>query len=75
MTIVRANVNANILIQINGVADGSARGLFIKMPGVRLYIKKTLIPFKVQSPPPSIGLHLYQLGVHIRARRKKRIKI
>ena len=30
---------------------------------------KTLIPFKVQPPLPSIGLELYQLGVHIRAKK------
>ena len=33
---------------------------------------KTLIPFKVQHPLPSIGLDLYQLGVHIRAKKKKK---
>ena len=35
---------------------------------------KTLIPFKVQHPLPSIGLDLYQLGVHIRAKKNKKKK-
>ena len=32
------------------------------------------MPFKVQSHLPSIGLELYQLGVHILAKKKKKKK-
>ena len=32
------------------------------------------MPFKVQSLLPSIGLELYQLGVHILAKKKKKKK-
>ena len=49
----------------------------MKMPGTEFGYTlnlKTLIPFKVQHPLPSIGLDLYQLGVHIRAKKKKKKK-
>ena len=33
------------------------------------------MPFKVQSHLPSIGLELYQMGVHILAKKKKKFLI
>ena len=32
--------------------------------------QKPMIPHKVQCPLPSIGLELYQLGVHTRAKKE-----
>ena len=46
--------------------------LFPKLPGTDFSHKaflKTLMPLKVQLPLPPIGLELYQLGVHMRAKR------
>ena len=57
---------------MNGVTEGSASSLNQKMPGTDISFKlilKTQMPLKVLLPLPPIGLELYQLGVHIRAKK------
>ena len=63
---------------INGVTGGPACSFSIKKPGTHLSYKatlKSLMPLKVLHSLPSIGLELYQMGVHIRAKEEESVLI